>query len=103
MFLCVRELDKKISRGFTNPPSKSEVGTKPFRTQCYVDVYAEELYIWITHIIADKCERLQQHAFVADYWQPKRRCCVSSALVAVMVGGFILIGTGCNAFADASK
>ena len=71
-----------ISTDFTNPPSKTEVSTRCFPTQCYVDVYKGELYVWIIQIIADKSEGFHAHAFVAVQWLCKRRQFPSPAVVA---------------------
>ena len=54
-----------ISTDSTNPPSKTEVSTSCFPTQCYVDVYKGELYDWIIQIIADKSEEFQPHVSLA--------------------------------------
>ena len=45
-----------ISVVFTSPPSKNEVSTSNFPTQCYLDVHKAALYIWIIQIIADNSE-----------------------------------------------
>jgi hypothetical protein len=62
----LRRVDEIISKDFTNPPSKTEVGARCFPTQCYVDVYKGQLYFWIIRIIADNSEKVSGARF---------RCC----------------------------
>ena len=83
--MWLRGVDEIISTDFTNPPSKTEVRTRCFPTQCYVDVYKGELYVWIIQIIADKSEGFQAHAFVAVQWLCKRRQFASSAGAGIIV------------------
>jgi hypothetical protein len=62
----LRRVDEVITKDFTNSPSKTEVGTRCFPTQCYLDVYKGELYFWIIRIIADNSEKVSGARF---------RCC----------------------------
>jgi len=66
IIVFTRLCGNEITAGFTNPYEKTEVNTRCSFMQCCVNVYNEELYLWIIQLIADKFVRVSV---------PRFRCC----------------------------